>query len=360
MPTPPQTDRPDGLRVAVPRDAEELLSPEWLTAALRTRFPDITVTAVHPGPVVSRLSTNIRFRVEYTGDVPEDFTPYLCAKGYFGEVGWLARRAGEHEVVFYRDLAARAGVRTLRGVYADIDPETHANVIITEDVIAQGGTFLDGIEDYTPDQAAESLEQLAVMHAAMWQDPAIAADDSLASRLDTHLMARGLKEISKNFDSELGAVVPEQARDAQRLVDAYRALATAAKTAAPWTLLHGDTHLGNVFLDGAGRPSFTDWQLAQRGPWYLDVGYHIAATISVADRRRTERDLLRHYLDRLRAGGVDAPAFDQAWLDIRQGMVHGFFLWGITLLVKPATIAARLERLGTAVADHDAFTSVEA
>ena len=77
--------------------------------------------------------------------------------------------------------------------------------------------------------------------------------------------------------------------------------------------------------------------------------------MSVEDRRRHELDLLRHYLDRLRAGGIDAPTFDEAWRGIRHGIVHGFYLWAITVHVDPAIITALLERLGTAAADHQAL-----
>jgi hypothetical protein len=39
-------------------------------------------------------------------------------------------------------------------------------------------------------------------------------------------------------------------------------------------------------------------------------------------------------------------------------MVHGFYLWGITQLVDPPITTAMLERIGTAVADHDAVAAV--
>jgi hypothetical protein len=101
-----------------------------------------------------------------------------------------------------------------------------------------------------------------------------------------------------------------------------------------------------------------DGQLVQRGKWYLDVGYHLASTLTVEERRRTERDLLRHYLDRLAAHGIAAPSWDEAWRAIGLGMVHGFFLWGITTKVQPDVIATLLHRTGTAVADHDALSGL--
>ena len=49
----------------VPEALAEALSPAWLTEALGTRYPGIEVVAVTPGPVVSRISTNARFRIEW-------------------------------------------------------------------------------------------------------------------------------------------------------------------------------------------------------------------------------------------------------------------------------------------------------
>jgi Phosphotransferase enzyme family len=344
--------------VPVPATLAELLSPAWLTSALGARFAGINVTNVTPGPVISRIATNARFRIECAGGVPDGLSPELCGKGYFTETGRAFRHVGEAEACFYRDIAGRAGLRTLRSVYADVDPATRHGVVITEDVVATGATFLDARSEYTPDQTAASLEELAKLHAATWCDPALADVSWLASRLADNLERRGVADVRGNFEGPIGAGVPEETRDAERLVGAYRALAAEACDTTPWSVIHGDAHVGNLYLDGAGRPSFVDWQLAQRGPWYLDVGYHIASALTVADRRRAEHDLVRHYLDLLAAAGVDIPSLDEAWLGVRRGIVHGFFLWGITRMVDPAVTATLLERLGTAAADHDAFAAI--
>lgn len=347
------------MRAPVPDTLEELLSPAWLTSALEPRFPGIEVTDVTPGPVISRVSTNARFRIDCDGGVPDGLAPDLCGKGYFTEVGRMFRHAGEPEACFYRDLAASTGMRTLQSVYADVDASTRHGVVITEDVVVQGATFLDARSNYTPDQTAQSLEELAKLHAATWGDPAFADAAWLDSRLVSYTVLRGIDDIRGNFDGPIGAGVPDEVRNAQRLMDSYRALAAAVPSATPWSVIHGDAHVGNVFVDVVGSPSFVDWQLVQRGPWYLDVGYHIASALTVEERRRTEHDLVRHYLDRLKAAGVDAPTWDDAWLGVRRGIVHGFYLWGITLKVDPAVTSTLLERLGTATADHDAFAAID-
>lgn len=352
--------------VPVPDSLEQALSPQWLTAALQERFPGVEVSAVVPGPVVDRISTNARFVIQCADAVPVGLAPALCVKGYFNEIGRAACYVGAPEAGFYRDLAAASKVRTLKSVYADIDPATRHGVIITEDVVAQGGTFLDGNSPHTPDQTAQTLAEFARLHAATWIDPGWATAEWLAPRLGGVLDVWGPSAttdiISANFDGPNGQRVPHEVRDAQRLVDAYRrlmALTTAEAETKPWCVIHGDAHVGNLFVDAAGGASLVDWQLVQRGMWYLDVGYHIASTLTVEDRRCAEKDLLRHYLDALASRGVTPPPWDEAWRAITFGMVHGFFLWGITTKMQPAIIATLLHRLGTAAADHNALSVLE-
>jgi hypothetical protein len=341
----------------VPASVEEVLSPQWLTAALGTRFPGVEVSQVVPGPVISRMSTNVRFRIDGTGIDEQDLPRDLCAKGYFTPAGRPARSVGIPEIRFYEEVAAATGVRTLRSVYADIDEATLDSVLITEDVVVSGATFLDGTSAYSVDQAAVSLAELARLHAATWASPPPGA--WLDRPLHLHLSMRGLPEISANFAGAVGVGVPDASRDPERLVRAYRLLAERVGS-EQHCVIHGDAHVGNVYLDGAGRPCFADWQLVNRGPWYLDVGYHIGSALTVEDRRGSERDLLDHYLAELRSHGAVAPSWEDAWLGLRLGVIHGLFLWAITLKVDPPIIRALLERLGTAAADHDSFAAVGA
>ena len=135
-------------------------------------------------------------------------------------------------------------------------------------------------------------------------------------------------------------------------------MAVASAASPDWCVIHGDQHVGNLFVDAAGVPHLLDWQLVQRGSWSIDIGYHIASTLTVDDRRSAERDLLRHYLDSLRSFGVDAPTWDDAWAGLRWGILQGLFLWSITTKVEPAVIEILLHRLGTAAADFAALTEV--
>lgn len=350
------------MTVPVPDTLAEALSPHWLTAALQLRFPDVEVTGVRPGPVVDRISTNARFEIACAEAPPAGLPAHLCVKGYFNEIGRLARFIGEPEAYFYRDLVQATGVRTLTPVYADVDHLTRHGVVITADVAAQGAEFLDGSSSYTPDQTAQSLGELARLHAATWADPRWSTQTWLDQRMGKVLQAWGedktLSVIAANLHGINGSGVPDAIRDEHRLLGAYRALIAEVKS-LPWCVIHGDAHVGNLFVDAAGAPSLVDWQLVQRGPWSLDVGYHIASTLTVDDRRQCERDLLRHYLSCLDSFGVAPPAWDSAWAHLRHGLLHGMFLWAITTKVVASVIAILLHRLGTAVADHAALSAKE-
>jgi aminoglycoside/choline kinase family phosphotransferase len=91
-----------------------------------------------------------------------------------------------------------------------------------------------------------------------------------------------------------------------------------------WTFVHGDPHLGNTFVEPDGRPGFVDWQGVARGPYIWDVTYFLTGALDTEVRRVNEQDLLRDYLGRLAASGVDAPSFNDAWLAHRRHMMHGY------------------------------------
>ena len=176
--------------VEIPESIDDLLSPGWLTAALSARFPGVQVERVTRGPVVERVSTNARFKIE--GDLPDGLPPALCAKGYFGPVGRGSRNAGVPEACFYRDLAHATGVRTLNSVWADVDLSTEHGVVITEDAVEAGAVFCDALDPCTVDRTAETLEQFALLHAYAWEDAGLAESSWLTPRLAWILQVRGI------------------------------------------------------------------------------------------------------------------------------------------------------------------------
>lgn len=340
-----------------PLDLDEVLSPEWLTGMLAASFPGVEVADAHVTEKLVTVATKVRFDVDYAHRPEREIPDAFCVKGYFdldpdATAGSLAAGAGE--TAFYRELAPTLDVRTPPCVHAGSDPETGHALIVMHDLVATGSTFLSALSPYSIDQTAATLDQLARLHAARWDDPRLADVPWLTSRIATIAEYVPATRVQEGLEGPRGAALPVAVLDAPRLLEALRAL-VARTDGEVRCIVHGDAHAGNIYLTPDEGPGLIDWQLVHRGSWAFDVAYHVAAVLSVEDRRGSERDLLAHYLGCLeRHGGVVLDA-EHAWLDYRAALAYGYFLWAITQRVEPEIIIEFTTRLGTAVADHGSF-----
>jgi aminoglycoside phosphotransferase (APT) family kinase protein len=80
----------------------------------------------------------------------------------------------------------------------------------------------------------------------------------------------------------------------------------------PSTVIHGDTHIGNLF-DDHGRTGFLDWGIINVSTPMRDVSYFLNMAMAIEDRRAYDRELIRHYLDCRNAHGGATISFDDAW-----------------------------------------------
>src|SRR5205823_7256261 len=69
------------------------------------------------------------------------------------------------------------------------------------------------------------------------------------------------------------------------------------------TLIHGDAHMGNLFVDGT-RTGFYDWAVVSRSPGVRDVAYFLCNSVPEDVRRAEGSRLLALYRDALAAHGV--------------------------------------------------------
>ena len=124
----------------------------------------------------------------------------------------------------------------------------------------------------------------------------------------TDLTAQRLRAV---LDAHGDALTPAYVAVGELYVE-HHARVDELWNAGPQTYIHGDTHVGNVFLDGP-RVGFLDWGLSRVSTPLRDVSYFLTMSVDPDERRRSERDLLRLYLDALRAAGGADIAFDEAW-----------------------------------------------
>jgi Phosphotransferase enzyme family len=330
----------------VPTTLQGALDPSWLSTALGKQVQNVEVLEV-----IRTVATKLRFAVTFAGGGTQAF----CLKGFLDVDAAMAAGGATTvlEADFYRDIAARVALRAPPCIATIIDRAAPRGIVIMRDLITDGAHFCTALEAFSPDQAALSLEQLALLHAAPelletrpWIKPRVA---QMANA--QYIPQPQLQEM---LNGPRGEGLPNHTRNAGRLIAGVKALAET-DTTRPQTLVHGDYHAGNVYITAAG-PGMIDWQLLQKGSWVLDVAYHINAVCDVAVAAREERRLLAHYLHTARGLGCPVPAEDQAWAAYREAVVYGYYLWSITRRVDPAIINVFVNRLGNAVTRHESFS----
>ncbi len=329
--------------IAVPATLAEALDPAWLSLAFDTK-----VIAVRQVELIRTVATKVRFAVTFVDDTTESF----CLKGLLDvdEQIALGGPTCVLEADFYGKVAPHCGVRVPDCVVSVIDRERQQSVIIMRDLITGGVQFCSALEAFNTDEAATSLEQIALRHQAshlLEKRPWITPRAAELARAN-HIPVETLQEM---LNGPRGSGLPEPVRDAGRLIAALRALAERDE-ARPRFLVHGDAHAGNIFRSSQGM-GLIDWQLLQRGGWALDVAYHINAVLPVETAETEERRLLGHYLGVMRAAGHQMPDDDTAWREYREAVIYGYYLWSITRRVDPPIIDLFVGRLGRAVARHD-------
>jgi aminoglycoside phosphotransferase (APT) family kinase protein len=155
------------------------------------------------------------------------------------------------------------------------------------------------------------VEAMARCHARYWETPRFASDLAW-------IAARGTGERGS------GGALVAQAKEllAARLPPAFAAICdffvehvdaiTRLWNEGPATLVHGDAHMGNLFVDGEV-PGFLDWAMVGRASGLRDVAYYCCNSVPAAVRGAHEREWLARYRAVLAAGGValgEADAWD--------------------------------------------------
>lgn len=346
-----------------PLTVAEILDPEWLQAHVYRDLPGVRVHGAREVWREENTATKVRIAVDLDG--PETAIRAICVKGMLDESGqkWLGNGNSITETRFYRDLApalGAAGVRVPPCLYAGIDEKTGHGLVVMEDLVAAGAEFLTPLTPYSPDQARQSLAQLARLHAVTGPgSPAYVTDfDGITLRTMAKESLIPIPLLQEQLDGPRGTPLPDTIRDAARLHAALAPLVERLAVEQP-CLVHGDAHAGNLYRQD-GDAGIIDWQIVQHGHWAQDVAYHIGAALDVADRRAHERDLLEHYFDVRAQLGTPVEDRDAGWRLYGAAMLYGYYLWAITRRVRQDVTHEFVRRLGTGVADHDSFALIGA
>jgi len=339
----------------------EAVDADWLSRALDQRFPGTRVERAAIEDVILGTSTKIRVRLEYNdAGCQAGLPPTLIVKGGFEEHSPRMKEMYLNEVRFYRDVLPHVPMRTPQPYYTGSDPGSHQSIVIMEDLRARGVRFCAVQVPQSFAQVARRLTAMAHYHAATWNAPALAPGGALDwvgdrySGFSTVYNQRYLEPDTWAHYTRLprGAAVPVCFHDRDWMAGALQRLG-AYHRQWPVCLVHGDTHLGNLYEEADGTPGFFDAQTS-RGPWQLEVAYHIVGALDWDRRRDWEQALLVHYLEALRQQGVDAPAFADAWEAYRRELAYGFFIFFIneSRFQSESVNTANAMRFAIAMLDH--------
>jgi len=325
----------DGIRAPVD------VTPEWLTSVLRAAdglAAAASVQAVSAEPVgTGQMADTVRLTLTFDppGAGPASLIAKFASEDATSRSTGLMTRAYEVEVSFYATVADLIGTRIPRGYYGWHDPDTGWFVLLLEDVTESiQGEQLVGC---APDVAAAALGEMAALHGPVWESgkfeswPWLNRSGPGSNEFTVALVAPLLPGFVGRYGDQLET--PHVAL-CERFIGVLGEWLESMS--GPRTVTHGDFRLDNLlFRPSDPRPWVVDWQTASWGLGASDVSYFLGGSLTMADRRIHEHDLLMTYHRALVGQGVDEYPFAQLEDDYRLTCFGGLLMGiGASMLVK--------------------------
>ncbi|KAL4731734.1 hypothetical protein ACLX1H_000716 [Fusarium chlamydosporum] len=280
------------------------LTPGWFSSKLGYKIKSVENTRNIWG-----TASKLFYTITYEDVSSEDSPKNICVKGVFDPKmieaqPWTVSLA-QREAEFFSKVAPTINHMIFpKGWWSGTSEKQ--GIAIMNDLVSEGCTFPAEVAAYSVDKVKNGVEQLAGLHAQYWGQ---SQEDHpwIWNNYDPAMtfMCRSWNEVVRRPGRPQ---LPEYLMDGTRCNEALDRY-YAERNPRFRTLLHGDTHIGNIYFTADDRIGFLDWSAFHYGSCFHDVVYHMTAMLSVEDRRAHEMDILDHYLETLhRLGG---PKFDR-------------------------------------------------
>jgi hypothetical protein len=331
--------------LAIPAAPDEI-TPAWLTAALASSSPGVEVAQAEVLDQHSGTTGRMRLGLTYASGPSGPASVFVKLPPFDESQQRLvaATDMGRREARFYEGPAAEAPLRMPRPYFAAHGEEPTAYVMVLEDLQASGCTFSSRLEVHAEERGQQVIEDLARLHAHFWDDPRF--DDELDWVRPAMRGPYGAKLVDNArtmFADELPPVFGELCRlyseNHERVCELW--------DVGEQTLIHGDTHAGNQFLDG-DRVGLYDWAVISRSPGIRDVAIFLGNSCPTEVRRREDDGWLRAYRRVLVDAGVDAPSFETLWDRYRLGVLYAWVAATTTASMGSRWQPVEVGRLGMA------------
>ena len=348
----------------------ENVTADWLTRALRIKWPGVTVTGARRGPVFGFKQNKFRVHVDYdeAGRELGLATTFIVKGNFPGEDDPSTGSAWAmiNELRSLRDLVPLLAAPAMPQ-WHHIVIDTHAAAILMEDLAPHRATFFNAFTTLDLAQAMAFMDSFARLHASAWNSEAFKEGGAMGPGSFASDNRRLVNDVyfptffkPDNWHSYVelprGRALPNQFQNLQRAERAWYNMWALLKQSA-MTVIHGDEHLGNLYVTADGTPGVIDW-VARPEHWPIGIAYFLLCALDIADRRRWERVLLSHYVARLEAHGArGVPALRDAWFMYRCATFYPVVTWlNNSAVWQPEAInTANAVRAAAAALDHDAY-----
>jgi aminoglycoside phosphotransferase (APT) family kinase protein len=303
-------------------DRPEAITPQWLSGALQKSLPGVEVTGVEVADRHSGTTGRARLRLAYASGSSGPATVFVKLPP-FDEVQRqlvAVTDMGRREAHFYEAIAAEVPLRIPRPYYAAHGDEPTAYIMILEDLEASGCTFPKSVDDHARAHGGQVIAALARLHAHFWQDARFASELAWVPRamrgaLGAKLIEQAREKFAGDFPPVFSELCRLYAEHHERVCDLW--------DEGEATLIHGDIHAGNQFVDG-GSIGVYDWAVLSRSPGIRDVGIYLCNSCPTELRRAEQERWLRSYRQGLVDAGIAAPALDTLWRRYRRAVLYGW------------------------------------
>lgn len=320
--------------IEFPRTIDEI-TPEWLTKVLRAsgaidgasvRSFDLANIGDDQGVAgdVRRLHLTYDFAIEtqpasVIAKFPRHDLPANPVIAAFGV----------RETRFYKELSSVSGMDTPTLYYSGLDDESGDFVLLLEDLRAL--RVVDQTDGCGYQDARTALQSIATMHAKWWNNPSLARTSWLLDRPipgNVELMHERFAQDFDQFVEIAGKHVPAGLDSVAGKLETNIPKVISAVVSPPFTLVHGDYSLSNLFFDdqagGHGGIVPFDWALAGRVKAASDVAFFLMESLTTGTRRESEQRLLNEYHSALVSGGISDYSIEELWSDIRLAALPHF------------------------------------
>jgi len=310
----------------IPSSVEDI-SSEWLNQVFSKSDIEDSVVGVElveaNSGTTGRAKFHLRWKANRSPDLPKSIFVKLVPDDPLQQRMNEAMGMGKREAQFYKLLAHEIPVIIPTNYYSAWSDDATSYIMIMGDLAEAGGrpTVLGPDSHYTV--AEKLIDALAVLHAKYWDSERFQSDLSWVQPYAPIRNAEPPMLVDRCCRLFRDLMPPVFVEARNLFVERQVEVADLFEVGIP-TLVHGDCHLSNLFLDQNEGLGFLDWAIVSRMPAMWDIAYGLGISFPPEVRRKAEENLLPRYVQVFEEASGIKLDWDTFWYRYR---LTSFYAW---------------------------------